>query len=139
MTQESTRAGRRFGRYGALAAVALVPLAFAGLVVGALKPVDDGANSIPAAIVNNDKLITATAADGTESKIFAGRQLVTELTGGDAAGFDCPKHGKFKVSDTVFSRNLRGDWAAALARAKAHVAEGELPTIRTYDFNSRNQ
>ena len=54
---------------------------------------------------------------------------------GDAAGFDCPKHGRFKVSDTVFSRNLRGDWEAALERAKANAATGELPTIRTYDFN----
>ena len=54
---------------------------------------------------------------------------------GDAAGFDCPRHGRFKVSDTVFSRNLRGDWEAALERAKAHAAIGELPTIRTYDFN----
>ena len=54
---------------------------------------------------------------------------------GDAAGFDCPKHGRFKVSDTVFSRNLRGDWEAALERAKENAMAGEPPTIRTYDFN----
>lgn len=78
---------RRGRRNAALAAVVLVPLAFAGLVVGAVSQVDRGIDAIPAAIVNNDTMITTTLADGTEQQVLAGRQLVTELTGDDAAGF----------------------------------------------------
>jgi len=68
-------------------AVVLVPLAFAGLFVGALSQADTAIDRIPAAIVNNDTLVYTTASDSTESPVFAGRQLVTELTGG-SAGFD---------------------------------------------------
>ena len=78
----------RAKRYVVLAAVALVPLAVAGLFVGAVSQVEHGVDSIPAAIVNNDKLVTTTAADGKKSQILAGRQLVTELTGKDSPGFD---------------------------------------------------
>lgn len=70
-----------------LVAVVLVPLAFAGLFVGALSQSDTALDRIPAAVVNNDTLVYTTAADGTEVPVFAGRQLVTELTGG-AQGFD---------------------------------------------------
>jgi putative membrane protein len=83
----STR--RRWLRWGALGAVVLVPLAFAGLFVGALAQSDNALENIPAAIVNDDTLVYQTAPDGTESPIFAGRLLVTELTSGDGdAGFD---------------------------------------------------
>lgn len=70
-----------------IAAVVLVPLAFAGLFVGALSQADTAVDRIPAAIVNNDTLIYTTAEDGTKSPVFAGRQLVTELTSG-SEGFD---------------------------------------------------
>ena len=79
---------RTWKRYGALAAVVLVPLAFAGLFVGALSQSDTALDAIPAAIVNEDALITTTNADGTETNVFAGRQLVTELTAAGAQGFD---------------------------------------------------
>ena len=72
----------------AVIAVTLIPLAFAGLFVGSLSQADSSLDRIPAAVVNSDKLITQTAADGTETPIFAGRQLVTELTGAGSAGFD---------------------------------------------------
>jgi putative membrane protein len=81
-------ARKRWIRWSALAAVVLVPLAFVGLFVAALSQSDQALERIPAAIVNNDKLQTTTAADGTEQNVFAGRQLVTELTGSDSAGFD---------------------------------------------------
>jgi putative membrane protein len=71
----------------ALAVVALVPLAFTGIVVGALANADERLSSIPAAVVNEDELVTQTADDGTETQVLAGRLLVTELTGGDG-GFD---------------------------------------------------
>lgn len=83
----STR--RRWLRWGALGAVVLVPLAFAGLFVGALAQSDNALENIPAAIVNDDTLVYQTLADGTEQPVFAGRLLVTELTSGDSdAGFD---------------------------------------------------
>ncbi|GAA2235826.1 YhgE/Pip domain-containing protein [Herbiconiux moechotypicola] len=68
-------------------AVVLTPLAVNGLFAGALANVDTNITTIPAAIVNNDEMTTTTAADGTESTNFAGRAVVTELTGGDS-GFD---------------------------------------------------
>jgi putative membrane protein len=78
---------RRWLRWAALAAVVFVPLAFAGLFVSALAGSGNALEHIPAAIVNQDTLVYTTAADGTKSPVFAGRQLVTELTGG-SAGFD---------------------------------------------------
>jgi putative membrane protein len=79
---------RKWQRLGALLAVALIPLAFVGLLIAALSNSDTALDRIPAAIVNDDELITTTAPDGTEQPIFAGRQLVTELTGDDSVGFD---------------------------------------------------
>ncbi|MBU1588897.1 MAG: YhgE/Pip family protein [Actinobacteria bacterium] len=76
----------RWLRWGGLAAVVLIPLAFAGLFVGAVGQGDKALDSIPVAIVNEDTLQTMTNADGTEQNVFAGRQLVTELTG--SKGFD---------------------------------------------------
>lgn len=75
-------------RWTALGAVVLVPLAFAGLFVAAVSQSSNSLDRIPAAIVNEDELVYTTAADGTESPVFAGRQLVTELTGPDSEGFD---------------------------------------------------
>ncbi len=74
---------RRIG----IGAVVLVPLAFAGLFVGALSKADTSLDRIPAAIVNNDSIVYTTNDDGSKSPVFAGRQLVTELTG-DTGGVD---------------------------------------------------
>lgn len=59
---------------------------------------------------------------------------------GDADGFDCPGHGRFKVSSTVFV-DLRTkhatleQWESALAKAKQKAAGmNESPVITTYDF-----
>ncbi|MBC7725523.1 MAG: ABC transporter permease [Burkholderiaceae bacterium] len=67
----------------AIVAVILVPLAFAGLFVASLGDAATSTSRIPAAIVNSDTLVNQTAADGTTTPVFAGRQLVTELTGDD--------------------------------------------------------
>ena len=92
----STRLSRLFGstpaerrtRYGVLvAAVIVVPLAVAGLVSGAFAGATDNVESIPAVVVNNDEMVTMTLPDGTDQPVLAGRQLVTELTGPDTAGF----------------------------------------------------
>ena len=84
------RGWQRRGVLGAvvLGAVVLVPLAFTGLFVAALSQSETALDRIPAAIVNEDSLITTTNADGTQTNVFAGRQLLTELTGSDAEGFE---------------------------------------------------
>ncbi|MCU1443899.1 MAG: hypothetical protein JWQ59_2049 [Cryobacterium sp.] len=79
---------RRWGLGAALAGIILVPLAVAGLFAGALGTADERIDSIPAIVVNNDTMVTTTMPDGTEQQVLAGRQLVTELTGSEAAGFD---------------------------------------------------
>ncbi len=79
---------RSWQRRAVLGAVVLVPLAFTGLFVAALSQSETALDRIPAAIVNEDSLITTTNDDGTETNVFAGRQLVTELTAGDADGFE---------------------------------------------------
>ncbi|KQQ94647.1 hypothetical protein ASF62_11310 [Leifsonia sp. Leaf325] len=83
-----THAQRRW-RFGAIiVGVLVVPLAVAGLVTGGLASASDRLDTVPALIVNNDQMVTATAADGTETQILAGRLLVTQLTDPDDAGFD---------------------------------------------------
>jgi putative membrane protein len=77
---------RGWFRYAALTAVVLVPLAFAGLFIGAVSQVSHSINDIPAAIVNNDHVVTQTA-NGKTTQVLAGRELVTELTGKKSAGF----------------------------------------------------
>jgi putative membrane protein len=65
----------------------LIPLAFAGLFIGAISQVSHSISDIPAAIVNNDQVVTQTGADGKSTPVLAGRELVTELTGKKSAGF----------------------------------------------------
>jgi putative membrane protein len=79
---------RRWVRILAIVAAAVVPLAFAGLTMAALADTEDGIHRIPAAIVNEDEMVTQTADDGTETPILAGRLLVTQLTGADSPGMD---------------------------------------------------
>ena len=116
----ATRARHRSGRrIAAIVAVVLVPLAFAGLFVGALSQASTAVGRIPAAIVNSDKLIYSTAADGTKTPIFAGRQLVTELTGGTNAG----KSGGF-------------DWTITNSSdARKALADGTVDAILTVPKN----
>lgn len=116
-------------RVGILAVV-LVPLAFAGLVVGALSGADTAADRIPAAIVNEDTLITTTNADGTETNVFAGRLLVTELTGG-ASGSSSDS------SSTALSTEAGGfDWIITNAEdAEAALKAGEVYAVLTVPKN----
>ena len=72
----------------AVLAVVFTPLAINGLFSGALANADTNLSTVPAAIVNNDQMTTTTNADGTQSVNFAGRGLVTELTGAGQTGFD---------------------------------------------------
>lgn len=88
ITTDPQATRRRRLRAAALAAVVLVPLAFAGLFVAAVSQGDTALDRIPAAIVNEDSLVEQQNPDGTTTNVFAGRLLVTELTGEGSAGFD---------------------------------------------------
>ena len=49
---------------------------------------------------------------------------------GDATGFDCPTHGKFKVADTIAAEECtRQRWEAALRKAKLRAKPREVPLV----------
>jgi hypothetical protein len=61
------------------------------------------------------------------------------LKTGPNDGFDCPNHGRFKVSETVldvpaFRDAPRQQWETALKRAKALPQIPGLPCITSYHF-----
>jgi hypothetical protein len=56
---------------------------------------------------------------------------------GDADGFDCPHHGKFKVSRTAMVTQMdaaREKWESALRRGKSRTKPGEWPLVISGDF-----
>lgn len=56
---------------------------------------------------------------------------------GDAEGYDCARHGKFKVAGTVLSTKQdanRAEWESALEKAKSRTGDYHWPTIITTDF-----
>ncbi len=78
----------RLRRWLTVAAAVAVPLALVGVALASVGSESSALERIPAAVVNDDELLTTTDAEGAEQIVFAGRQLVTELTGGDNTGFD---------------------------------------------------
>jgi putative membrane protein len=60
--------------------VAIVPAVVLGVFVAALAAADNGSARIPAALVNDDKLVQTKGSDGTTTTIAAGRLVVTGLT-----------------------------------------------------------
>lgn len=75
-------------RIAALGVAAATPLVVAASAVWALGGVEGREADVPAAVVNADEMLTTTAPDGSEQIMFAGRQLVTDLTGDATDGFD---------------------------------------------------
>lgn len=58
---------------------------------------------------------------------------------GEATGFDCSEHGKFKVTDTALSTSAckgatRELWERALILAKRRAHKGDWPLMQHYDF-----
>jgi hypothetical protein len=58
---------------------------------------------------------------------------------GDADGFDCLRHGKFRIAGTVFAiarekRSKIEQWEAALEKAKARQPSALVPLVLSYDF-----
>ncbi|HEY5222356.1 MAG TPA: YhgE/Pip family protein [Microbacteriaceae bacterium] len=83
----SRTAGHRRWIFGVVVAgVIVVPLTIAGLFAGSLGSATSRVDTIPAIVVNNDTLVTTTAADGSKQMVLAGRHLVTELTGSSSSG-----------------------------------------------------
>ena len=55
---------------------------------------------------------------------------------GDATGFHCATHGKFKIADTIFPEDYtRQQWEVALKKAQLRTKQGEWPIVRIRDFN----
>lgn len=78
----------RLRRWLTMGAAVAVPLVLVGIALAAVGNDSAALERIPAAVVNDDELLTTTDAEGEEQIVFAGRQLVTELTGGGESGFD---------------------------------------------------
>jgi len=54
---------------------------------------------------------------------------------GDATGFDCPMHGKFKVANTIVAEECnRRRWEAALRKAKLRANPWEVPLVMSGDL-----
>ena len=54
---------------------------------------------------------------------------------GDATGFDCPTHGKFKVANTIVAEECtRQRWEAALRKAKLRAKPWEVPLVMSGDL-----
>jgi putative membrane protein len=129
-------------RWAALGAVVLVPLAFAGLFVAAIGSGGDTITGIPAAIVNEDSLITTTASDGTETNVFAGRQLVTELTADDATGFDWTisnaedAAAALKAGDVYAVLTIPSNFSTSIMSVQTDSPEQAHISIRTDDAHS---
>ena len=127
-------------RWGGLAAVVLIPLAFAGLFVGAVGQGDKALDSIPVAIVNDDTLQTTTAPDGTEQNVFAGRQLVTELTG--SKGFDWTITNKkdaaaaLKAGDVYAILTVPSNFSSSILSLSGDSPQKADISIRTDDAHS---
>jgi len=97
------RPRRRLARVLAIVGAAAVPLAFAGLTMAALSDTGDGIDRIPAAIVNEDQMVTRTADDGTQTPVLAGRLLVADLTGSDSPGMDWQLSNAAEAADKLAS------------------------------------
>jgi putative membrane protein len=127
-------------RWTGLAAVVLIPLAFAGLFVGAVGQGDTALDSIPVAIVNDDTLQTTTAPDGTEQNVFAGRQLVTELTG--SKGFDWTITNKkdaaaaLKAGDVYAILTVPSNFSSSILSLSGDNPQKADISIRTDDAHS---
>jgi putative membrane protein len=129
-------------RWAALGAVVLVPLAFAGLFVAAIGSGDGTLSGIPAAIVNEDSLITTTADDGTTTNVFAGRQLVTELTADDRTGFDWTisnaedAAAALKAGDVYAVLTIPSNFSESIMSVQTDSPEQAHISIRTDDAHS---
>src|SRR4051812_16904990 len=137
-----TRSQRRWRLGAVIAAVAVVPLAVAGLVTGGLANANDRLDTVRAIIVNNDEMVTTTAADGTESPVLAGRLLVTQLTAPGGAGFSWTlsnsAEAKKALADgsTYAVLTIPKDFSASITSLQSSSPQQADLDIRTDDAHS---
>ena len=95
--------------------VAIVPAVVLGVFVGALAAADDGTARVPAALVNEDRLVQQKNDDGTTTTIAAGRLVSSGL---------------LKPSDS--DSGVAIDWTLSnAADAKEMLADGKVYAIVT--------
>lgn len=129
-------------RWAGLAAVALIPLSFVGLYTAAVGNPQDGLDRIPAAVVNEDELVTTTAPDGSTSQILAGRQLVTELTGDDSPGMDWQLSNASDAADMLASGEvyavltIPSDFSSSITSLQGSDPQKAQLAIQTDDAHS---
>lgn len=96
--------------------VAIVPAVILGVFIGALAAASAGTARVPAALVNEDKLVQTKNDDGTTTTIASGRLVVTGLTKPAKAG----------------AAGVNVDWTLTNAKdAKAMLEAGEVYAIVT--------
>jgi YhgE/Pip-like protein len=130
-----------------LAGLVIVPLAIAGLFAGALATADKRVDTIPAIVVNNDKMVNLTQPDGTTTPVLAGRQLVTELTaagknGEKSAGFDWTISNSadaataLTAGDAYAVLTIPADFSASVTSLSGSAPKQAKLVIRTNDAHS---
>jgi len=136
------RPPRRWMRVLAIVGAAVVPLAFAGLTMAALSDAGSGIDRIPAAIVNEDEMVTQTGEDGTETVILAGRLLVTELTGSDSPGMDWQLSNAEEAADKLAAGEvyavltIPSDFSASVVSLQSTAPVQAQLTLETDDAHS---
>ncbi|WBU39294.1 YhgE/Pip domain-containing protein [Homoserinibacter sp. YIM 151385] len=133
---------RRLRAVGVVAAVVL-PLAFTGLAAWAAGGSESSAlERIPAAIVNEDEMVTQTTPDGEEQPILAGRLVVTELTDPDTEGFDWRLTNAEDAEDALEAGEVQAivtipeDFSASIASLQGDDPQRAEFDIRTDDAHS---
>ncbi|PRY13889.1 YhgE/Pip family protein [Kineococcus rhizosphaerae] len=103
----------------ALVAVVVVPLIYGGLYLWSNSDPVSRLSNLQAAVVNSDTAATVTGVDGSPRTVQAGQDLVTELTGPDAAaGFSW-----HATSEARAAKGLAdGEYAAVLRIPKGFSA-----------------
>ncbi len=138
----SARRLTRPQRWGALALLALIPLAITGLVTGVLGGAVDRTDEIPALIVNNDEMVTTTNTDGSTSPVLAGRLIVTALTGDDSPGFNWSLANDESAADALRDGTayavitIPSDFSASIASLSSSDPKQANFTLTTDDAHS---
>ena len=137
---QPARRSRR--RIATVVGAVLVPLSLVGLALAAVGDGDEALDRIPAAIVNNDELVTTVDADGEEQLFLAGRQLVTELTGPDSVGFDWTPTGEeeaaraLEAGEVYAVVTIPSDFSASLTTISETDAQPASIRVETDDAHS---
>ncbi|MER3390741.1 MAG: YhgE/Pip family protein [Microcella sp.] len=137
---QPVRRSRR--RIATVVGAVLVPLSLVGLALAAVGDGEAALDRIPAAIVNNDELVTIVDADGDEQPFLAGRQLVTELTGPDSVGFHWTPTGEeeaaraLEAGEVYAVVTIPSDFSASLTTISDTDAQPASIRIDTDDAHS---